>query len=111
MNRYLFIIRGPISGGISQEETTYEQEVLQIREWLKGIKSEYQEMLYQKLGSNHLTLGASGEIQNLLKTQLDGGEIIQLFTIILPDWENAEKIAKTFPFPSEFYTIEVRDVL
>lgn len=111
MNRYLFIIRGPENQIKEGSTAASEEDLLKIREWLKGIKAEYPEMLFQKLGTQAKLWGSTGEIKKSLLDQLEGGKIIQLFTLILPDWEKAQNIAESFQFPNEFYSIELRDLI
>lgn len=111
MKRYVFLIRGPVKGISSDEILANEQELDKIREWLKGLKQTYQDMLFQKLGAAQQVLSQTGKIENSLLKIIDGGEISQIVTLILPTWEEAQKIAHSFPFPSTYYTLELRELI
>lgn len=111
MQRFVFIIRGPVKGISTEEILANEQELEKIREWLKGLKQTYQDMLFQKLGAPQQVLSQSGTIENTLLKIIDGGEISQIVTLILPTWEDAQKIAHSFPFPSTYYTLELRELI
>jgi hypothetical protein len=110
MKRFVFIIRGPVSGISSESSLASEAELDQIRTWLKGLKSTYADMLFQKFSSEKKTLNQSGILDHLLISQIDGGEISQIVTLILPGPEVAEEIAASFPFPNEFYSLELREM-
>jgi hypothetical protein len=111
MNRFVFIIRGPISGISKQEIIASEQELEQIKNWLKGLKNTYHDMLFQKLGPNQMVINLHGEIENRILNQIDGGEISQIVTLILDSMEEAKKIAQSFPFPNTFYSLELRELI
>ncbi len=110
MKRFVFIIRGPVSGISSESSLASEAELDQIRTWLKGLKSTYADMLFQKFSGEKKALNQSGILDHLLISQIDGGEISQIVTLILPGLEVAEEIAKSFPFPNEFYSLELREM-
>ena len=110
MKRFVFIIRGPVSGISTETSIASEAELDQIRTWLKGLKSTYADMLFQKFSGEKKALNQSGNLDHLLISQIDGGEISQIVTLILPDLEVAEEIAKSFPFPNEFYSLELREM-
>jgi hypothetical protein len=110
MKRFVFIIRGPVSGISSESSLASEAELDQIRTWLKGLKSTYADMLFQKFSGEKMALNQSGNLDHLLISQIDGGEISQIVTLILPGLEVAEEIAKSFPFPNEFYSLELREM-
>jgi len=110
MKRFVFIIRGPVSGISSESSLASEEELDQIRAWLKGLKSTYTDMLFQKFSGEKKALNQSGILDHLLISQMDGGEISQIVTLILPGPEVAEEIAASFPFPNEFYSLELREM-
>jgi hypothetical protein len=110
MKRFVFIIRGPVAGISSETSLASEAELDQIRTWLKGIKSAHEDMLYQKFSGHQSYFSASGKIENRVVQQIDGGEISQIITLLLPSLETASEIAMTFPFPNSFYTIELREM-
>jgi hypothetical protein len=110
MKRFVFIIRGPVSGISSESSLASEAELDQIRTWLKGLKSTYADMLFQKFSGEKKALNQSGNMDHLLISQLDGGENSQIVTLILPGLDVAEEIAKSFPFPNEFYSLELREM-
>ena len=110
MKRFVFIIRGPVSGISSESSLASETELDQIRTWLKGLKSTYADMLFQKFSGEKKALNQSGILDHLLISQIDGGEISQIVTLILPDIQVAEEIAASFPFPNEFYSLELREM-
>ncbi|MEY2793781.1 MAG: hypothetical protein RJA76_1773 [Bacteroidota bacterium] len=111
MQRFVFIIRGPVKGISKDEILASEQELEKIREWLKALKTTYQDMLFQKLGSQQEVLSESGLIENKISNLIDGGEISQILTLILPNFEEAQKIAQSFPFPNSFYSLELRELI
>lgn len=111
MKRYVFIIRGPISGISKEEILASEQELEQIKNWLRGLKTSYEDMLFQKLGPNQMVINLNGEIENRILNQIDGGEISQIVTLILSNMEEAQKIGKSFPFPNTFYSLELRELI
>ena len=111
MQRFVFIIRGPVNGISTEEILASEQELEKIREWLKGLKETYQDMLFQKLGSQQQVRNQNGLVENRISNLIDGGEISQLLTLILPNFEEAQKIASSFPFPSGFYSLELRELI
>jgi hypothetical protein len=111
MQRFVFIIRGPVKGISSEEILASDQELEKIRDWLKSLKSSYQDMLYQKLGSQQQVSTQSGFIENRIANLIDGGEISQMLTLILPNFEEAKKIADSFPFPNTFYSLELRELI
>lgn len=98
MKRFVIIIRGPVAGISGENSLAKEEELEQIRTWLKGLKSTYEDMLYQKFSGQQLHLSASGTLESKWINQIDGGEISQIVTLILPDWEEAQRIAASFPF-------------
>jgi hypothetical protein len=110
MKRFVFIIRGPVSGISSESSLASETELDQIRTWLKGLKATYADMLFQKFSGEKKALNQSGILDHLLISQIDGGEISQIVTLILPDIQVAEEIAASFPFPNEFYSLELREM-
>ncbi|CAM4302072.1 hypothetical protein EWU23_12840 [Cytophagaceae bacterium 50C-KIRBA] len=110
MKRFVIIIRGPVAGISGENSMATEEELEQIRTWLKGLKSSYEDMLYQKFSGHQMHLTATGNLDSKLINQIDGGEISQIVTLILPDWEEAQRIATTFPFVSSFYSIELREM-
>jgi hypothetical protein len=110
MKRFVFIIRGPVSGISTETSIASEAELDQIRTWLKGLKSTYADMLFQKFSGEKKALNQSGNLDHLLISQIDGGEISQIVTLILPGLDVAEEIAKSFPFPNEFYSLELREM-
>jgi hypothetical protein len=67
-------------------------------------------MLFQKFSGEKKALNQSGILDHLLISQIDGGEISQIVTLILPDIQVAEEIAASFPFPNEFYSLELREM-
>jgi hypothetical protein len=99
-----------MSGISSESSLASEAELDQIRTWLKGLKSTYADMLFQKFSGEKKALNKSGNLDHLLISQIDGGEISQIVTLILPGLEVAEEIAKSFPFPNEFYSLELREM-
>lgn len=110
MKRFVFIIRGPVAGISSESSLASEAELDQIRTWLKGLKSTYSDMLFQKFSGKLQALNQSGKLDSRLIQQIDGGEISQIVTLILPGLEVAEEIAASFPFPNEFYSLELREM-
>ncbi|MFL0163042.1 hypothetical protein [Aquirufa salirivi] len=110
MKRFVIIIRGPVAGISGENSMPTEEELEQIRTWLKGLKSSYEDMLYQKFSGQQIHLTASGNLDSKLINQIDGGEISQIVTLILSDWEEAQRIASSFPFVSPFYSIELREM-
>ncbi len=110
MKRFVFIIRGPVSGISSESSLASETELDQIRTWLKGLKATYADMLFQKFSGEKKALNQSGILDHLLISQIDGGEISQIVTLILPDIQVAKEIAASFPFPNEFYSLELREM-
>jgi len=111
MQRFVFIIRGPVKGISTEEVLASDLELEKIREWLKALKSTYQDMLFQKLGSQQQVSTQSGLIENRISNMIDGGEISQMLTLILPNFEEAQKIAQSFPFPNGFYSLELRELI
>ncbi len=111
MQRFVFIIRGPVKGISSDEILASDQELEKIRDWLKTLKATYDDMLFQKLGSQQVVSNQHGLIENKISNLIDGGEISQMITLILPNQEEAQKIARSFPFPSSFYSIELRELI
>jgi len=111
MQRFVFIIRGPVKGISSDEILASDQELEKIRDWLKTLKATYDDMLFQKLGSQQVVSNQHGLIENKISNLIDGGEISQMITLILPNLEEAQKIARSFPFPSSFYSIELRELI
>jgi len=77
---------------------------------LKGLKSTYADMLFQKFSGELKVLNQSGKIDHRLIQQIEGGEISQIVTLILPSLEVAEEIAASFPYPNEFYSLELREM-
>ncbi|MCX6194468.1 MAG: hypothetical protein NTX34_08330 [Cytophagales bacterium] len=110
MKRFVFIIRGPVAGISSEFSLASELELDQIRTWLKGLKSTYADMLFQKFSGELKVLNQSGKIDHRLIQQIEGGEISQIVTLILPSLEVAEEIAASFPYPNEFYSLELREM-
>ena len=110
MKRFVIIIRGPVEDISGINSLATEEQIEQIRTWLKGIKSAHEDMLYQKFSGHQSYFSASGKIENRVVQQIDGGEISQIITLLLPSLETASEIAMTFPFPNSFYTIELREM-
>jgi hypothetical protein len=110
MKRFVFIIRGPVAGISSEFSLASELELDQIRIWLKGLKSTCADMLFQKFSGELKVLNQSGKIDHRLIQQIEGGEISQIVTLILPSLEVAEEIAASFPYPNEFYSLELREM-
>ena len=81
-----------------------------IKTWLRDLKSKYSDMLYQKFTGPQSYFSKSGKIENKIIQQIDGGEISQIVTLILPSIDVATEIAMSFPFPNTFYTIELREM-
>jgi hypothetical protein len=111
MNRFVFIIRGPINGISKQEIIASELELEEIKNWLKGLKNTYHDMLFQKMGPNQMVFNLNGKIENRILNQIDGGEISQIVTLILEHMDEAKKIAQSFPFPNAFYSLEIRELI
>lgn len=110
MKRFVFIIRGPVAGISSEFSLASELELDQIRTWLKGLKSTCADMLFQKFSGELKVLNQSGKIDYRLIQQIEGGEISQIVTLILPSLDVAEEIAASFPYPNEFYSLELREM-
>jgi hypothetical protein len=110
MKRFVIIIRGPVEGISGEKSLASSEELEQIRSWLKSIKEQYQDMLYQKFSGQTRYLGASGEIEQKLVQLIDGGEISQVITLIMTSWEEATQVAESFPFPNNFYSVELREM-
>ena len=64
MKRFVFIIRGPVAGISSESSLASEAELDQIRTWLKGLKSTYSDMLFQKFTGPQSYFSKSGKIEN-----------------------------------------------
>jgi len=110
MKRFVIIVRGPVQGISSQNSLLNEDELAVIRTWLKELKLKYSDMLYQKFAGPQSYFSKSGKIENKIIQQIDGGEISQIVTLILPSIDVATEIAMSFPFPSSFFTIELREM-
>ncbi len=110
MKRFVIIIRGPVEGISGANSLASSEELEQIRTWLKSVKEQYQDMLYQKFSGQTMYLGASGKIEQKIVQLIDGGEISQVITLIMSSWEEATRVAESFPFPNPFYTIELREM-
>lgn len=110
MKRFVIIVRGPVEGISGENSLASSEELEQIRSWLKTIKEQYQDMLYQKFSGQTLYLGASGKIKQKIVQLIDGGEISQVITLIMSSWEDATRVAESFPFPNSFYSIELREM-
>ncbi len=110
MKRFVIIIRGPVEGISGANSLASSEELEQIRSWLKSIKEQYQDMLYQKFSGQTLYLCASGKIEQKIVQLIDGGEISQVITLIMSSWEEAKRVAESFPFPNTFYTVELREM-
>jgi hypothetical protein len=67
-------------------------------------------MLFQKFSGELKVLNQSGKMDHRLIQQIEGGEISQIVTLILPSLEVAEEIAASFPYPNEFYSLELREM-
>jgi len=111
MQRFVFIIRGPVKGISTEEILASDHELEKIREWLKALKSTYQDMLFQKLGSQQQVSNQNGLVENRISNLIDGGEINQMLTLILENFDQAQKIAQSFPFPNSFYSLELRELI
>lgn len=110
MKRFVIIVRGPVEGISGENSLASSEELEQIRSWLKTIKEQYQDMLYQKFSGQTLYLGTSGKIEQKIVQLIDGGEISQVITLIMSSWEDATRVAESFPFPNSFYSIELREM-
>jgi hypothetical protein len=110
MKRFVIIVRGPVDGISGKNILLNQDELDVIRWWLKELKSKYADMLYQKFTGPQSYFSKSGKIENKLIQQIDGGEISQIITLILPSIEVATEIAMSFPFPNTFFTIELREM-
>jgi hypothetical protein len=110
MKRFVIIIRGPIQGISSENSLSSAEDLEVIRTWLRDLKSTYADMLYQKFTGPQTYFSKSGKIENKIIQQIDGGEISQMITLILPSIDVATEIAMSFPFPSSFFTIELREM-
>ena len=110
MKRFVIIIRGPIQGISGENSMPNEEEIEAIRTWLRDLKTKYSDMLYQKFMSPQSYFSKSGKIENKIIQQIDGGEISQIVTLILPSIDVATEIAMSFPFPNSFFTIELREM-
>jgi hypothetical protein len=110
MKRFVIIIRGPIQGISGENSLANEEELEVIKTWLRDLKSKYSDMLYQKFTGPQSYFSKSGKIENKIIQQIDGGEISQIVTLILPSIDVATEIAMSFPFPNTFYTIELREM-
>jgi hypothetical protein len=86
------------------------EELEQIRTWLKAVKEQYQDMLYQKFSGQNLYLASTGKIEQKIVQLIDGGEISQVITLIMSSWEEATRVAESFPFPNNFYSLELREM-
>ena len=110
MKRFVIIVRGPVHGISGKNSLLNEDELEVIRTWLKELKSKYSDMLYQKFTDTQSYFSKSGKIENKIIQQIEGGEISQIITLILPSVEEATEIAMSFPFPNSFFTIELREM-
>jgi hypothetical protein len=110
MKRFVIIIRGPVAGISGENSLASTEELDQIRTWLKTVKDQYKDMLYQKFSGQSLYLGASGKIEQKIVQLIDGGEISQVITLIMSSWEEATEVAESFPFPNTYYTVELREM-
>lgn len=110
MKRFVIIVRGPVEGISGENSLASSEELEQIRSWLKTIKEQYQDMLYQKFSGQTLYIGASGKIEQKIVQLIDGGEISQVITLIMSSWDDATRVAESFPFPNSFYSIELREM-
>jgi hypothetical protein len=110
MKRFVIIVRGPVEGISGKNCLLSEEDLVVIRTWLKELKSKYSDMLFQKFTGPQTYFSKSGKIENKIIQQIDGGEISQIITLILPSIEVATAIAMSFPFPNSFYTIELREM-
>lgn len=110
MKRFVIIVRGPVEGISGKNSLLNEEEIEVIRTWLKELKSKYSDMLFQKFTGPQTYFSMSGKIENKIIQQIDGGEISQIITLILPSVEVATEIAMSFPFPNSFFTIELREM-
>lgn len=110
MKRFVIIVRGPIQGISGENCIPNEEEIELIRAWLKGLKLKYSDMLYQKFTGLQSYFSKSGKIENKIIQQIDGGEISQIITLILPSAEVATEISMSFPFPNSFFTLELREM-
>jgi hypothetical protein len=110
MKRFVIIIRGPIQGISGENSLSSAEDLEVIRTWLRDLKSTYADMLYQKFTGPQTYFSKSGKIENKIIQQIDGGEISQMITLILPSIDVATEIAMSFPFPSSFFTIELREM-
>ena len=110
MKRFVIIIRGPIQGISGENSMPNEEELEVIRTWLRDLKTKYSDMLYQKFMGPQSYFSKCGKIENKIIQQIDGGEISQIVTLILPSIDVATEIAMSFPFPNSFFTIELREM-
>ncbi len=110
MKRFVIIIRGPIQGISGENSIPTDEDYEVIKTWLRDLKTKYSDMLYQKFTGPQNYFSKSGKIENKIIQQIDGGEISQIITLILPSIEVATEIAMSFPFPSSFFTIELREM-
>jgi hypothetical protein len=110
MKRFVIIIRGPVEGISGANSLATSVELEQIRTWLKAIKEQYQDMLYQKFSGQNLYLASTGKIEQKIVQLIDGGEISQVITLIMSSWEEATRVAESFPFPNNFYSLELREM-
>ena len=110
MKRFVILVRGPIEGISGKNSLPNDEELEVIRTWLKELKSKYSDMLYQKFTGPQSYFSKSGKIENKIIQQIDGGEISQIITLILPSIEVATEIAMSFPYPNPYFTIELREM-
>ncbi|WP_395768062.1 hypothetical protein [Aquirufa sp.] len=110
MKRFVIIIRGPVEGISGANSLATSEELEQIRTWLKAVKEQYQDMLYQKFSGQNLYLASTGKIEQKIVQLIDGGEISQVITLIMSSWEEATRVAESFPFPNNFYSLELREM-
>jgi hypothetical protein len=57
-----------------------------------------------------LYLASTGKIEQKIVQLIDGGEISQVITLIMSSWEEATRVAESFPFPNNFYSLELREM-
>lgn len=102
MKRFVIIIRGPVEGISGANSLASTEELEQIRTWLKSVKEQYQDMLYQKFSGQTMYLGASGKIEQKIVQLIDGGEISQVITLIMSSWRKRRVSRRVFPSLTRF---------
>ena len=72
MKRFVIIIRGPVEGISGANSLASSEELEQIRTWLKSLKEQYQDMLYQKFTGPQSYFSKSGKIENKINWAVIG---------------------------------------